>query len=243
MSNIESYHKANWKDIISYGDIVDITAVDSGDVVITYVELTDIGEVFINNINLSYKDTTNNVLKEIGFNVDWKDLSPEILGLCRNVYDLDIIELEEFPRIHELHTILQRFEPVHDDYIVDTESNSIYINQHEPGVIFGPDLSEDGLSDFMDSFLYVYEYQCNILRTHWFKLLQTATYVEDVSGNMFKLPDGVVIKIDDGDVPLHGEYRIYCQILENSEIIEICIYEGDFLSWLFKYLNLSIFKH
>lgn len=234
MNKINTFLRADWSDIQRMGDIHVINAVDKHWVVITLANLTEYGKGFLEVQTSSCHDVFGE-LSMIGFSVNWYTMPRGLLRKCNNVFNIDTIARGNFNDLHNCVKLIEsdkfRLENV------DTDRGSVlYRGSHDMGVIIGEVISYQSMAMAVLNVMDMYHKRLAVHRTMWYKWLKDAEYVEHKTGNLFKFPSGLSVKMDDSDEVLSEDgYRIFCETFDSTDDITRHETEADFLVWLTKY--------
>ena len=233
--DINVFNRGDWNTITEIGKIHAIYPVASHYVLVTYDELHEYGKNYIQNVS----DDTKKVigpLTQIGFSVNWYDLPSNLYHKCTNVYNVDTVAKGDLRNLNDCVKVISGKSKILEQNIDHERGSVIYYGDHEVSILIGKDVSYITVAQKLLGIVDSHTTRINKQRSIWYKWLSTATYTELKTGNVFKFPNNLSVKMDDGDEPMCADdYRIFCETRDHEREIERHETEVDFLAWLTRY--------
>lgn len=237
MQSITSYNRETWSNIANLGDIVYIAVEASHYITVGYRKLSEMGEKYFTVAADSTKcDLGEAAYKVLGFSVAWFNVPRDMLKYCNHIYDISTVADGHLQQLFEC-VRLTRMTKLTED-IVDTDRGSIYYNDGlYSGLIIGPNLNYQNMTIHILNVIEALEKRLAVQRTHWYRWLKEAEFVPLKSGNVFKFPNGLTVKMDDNpdEVMDSDGYRMFAETMEPGGNIERHYTEEEFLVWLTRF--------
>lgn len=234
MFAINKFCRANWAFIRSLGTIINVEARDLHYIEVNYSSLTQAGIEHAKQ----YPATVciNDIVKLMGFSVNFETKTAEE-QVNRDTVLLGshtIINLKDLPKknLATLHSVV-KCDLANLHY--DAERKSHCIKDDYNTFVFYGATDDVTWADTLLKAADVYHLRVAHNRVNWFNWLRQATYHPRTTGCVYKFPNGLSVKMDNGKDPISSDnIRIYCETLEDGEISRFNT-ENEFLVWLTKY--------
>lgn len=234
MFTINKFCRASWTFIRSLGTVIGVEARDSHYIEVSYSSLTQSGIEHAKQ----YPETVciNDLVKLMGFSVNFETKTAEekvirdllLLGSCT------VINLKDLPKkdLVTLHGVVTcDLNNLH----YDAERKSHRIKDAYNTFVFYGATEEITWADTLVKVVDTYHMRVANNRVNWFNWLRHATYHPRATGCVYKFPNGLSVKMDNGRDPISSDnIRIYCETLEDGEVSRFNT-ENEFLVWLTKY--------
>lgn len=233
--DINVFNRGDWNVINGIGKVHSIFPVAKHYVIVTYDELHEYGKNYIQNIGEDTKKIMG-PLTQIGFSVNWYDLPVALYHKCINVFNIDTVSNGNLYILNECINAVSGSSKIVEKNIDHERGSVIYYNNDEVSLLIGKDVSYMSVAQKLLTINDTHMQRINKQRGIWYRWLSTAVYKELKTGNVFKLPNNLSVKMDDGDVPMAADgYRMFCETREPNGEIERHETEANFLAWLTKY--------
>lgn len=236
MYAINLFIRSTWEYIASLGKVISVEARGSHYVEVNYEHLTTLGVAHFTNNKESV--LSNGIVTMAGFSVSYNSTDPKEIEVRDDLLSLSqtIIHVSKMAKlnIYRLHDIV-KCDVDNIKYDFQRGSHSI-TNGTSIFVFYG---AETMLPSWSESLLEVHDvYKLRLAnnRVNWFNWLKESEYVPKTTGCVYKFPNGLTVKMDNGNEPLCEDgRRIYCETLDSTNEISRFECEETFLVWLTKY--------
>ncbi len=235
MEAITKYNRETWNTIATIGDIAYIAIEGPHYITVGYRTLTEYGQQYFDAQVAEVKtDLGEGAYKVIGYSVAWFNVPTEMAKLCNYAFNIATITQGNLADLYECIK-LTRMSKLTED-MVDEERGSVYYTDGmNSGLIYG-EVSYQSVAMHTLTMLEVLETRLATIRTLWYKWLKEAEFVSLKTGNVFKFPNGLTVKMDDAtdieDGISSDGYRLFAETMEPGGNIERHYTEEEFLVWL-----------
>lgn len=237
MQQINTFVRNSWQEILGMGNIVEVIAVGTHYIEVVYDKIKPNGFQFMKDFPDSVSKNLLMDRTHFGFSVNWsvglsdmeKIMRDKVLSVESNVYAGSTLHKKGLPILH----MIMMCKP--DDVKYDGKRGSYLLTDGYSEYVVYMDTPKrwvDILVDVQNN----YRIKLNNNRVNWFNWLKDAAYAPRTDGCVYKFPNGLSVKMDNGKLAiLECGTPIYCETWDATSDITRHNSEADFMVWLTKY--------